>query len=185
MPVEVIDIIVPKNNGDFPVVEDTNLLGGWRVVVDLTARDAIPSLRRKAGMVVYVINPPAEYQLGAGLTNADWIPLSSLLLDANLSPLNKDMQALVTASDNNLACGTAILATPPANAWVQVQVNGVAYKVGNGTKAGMPCYFSGDGGVTARATGGIVTGDFLYWNGSVAGFQLDVIDRVDFLFEAL
>jgi hypothetical protein len=102
-----------------------------------------------------------------------------------LSPLNRDMQATITTSDNNLACPTAILSTPSVNSWIQVQVNGVSYKVGNGTKIGAPCYFSGDGGVTARATGWIISGDYLYWNGSVAGFQLDITDRIDFLFEAL
>jgi hypothetical protein len=185
MSIEVIDTLVPKNNGDFAVVEDTHLLGGWRVVPDVATRNAIPDLRRKSGMVVFVISPPNEYQLGAGLTNDDWVLLSSLVLDANLSPLNRDMQAVATVSDNNLACPTAMFATPPANAWLQVQVNGVAYKVGNGTKTGVPCYFSGDGGVSARATGGVGAGDLLYWNGSIAGFQLDTGDRIDFLFESL
>jgi hypothetical protein len=103
---------------------------------------------------------------------------------ANLSPYNKGMSANTTGADNSLACSTNIFATPPLNAWVQVYVNGISYKIGNGTKASVPCYFSGDGGVTARATGGIVQGDSLYWNGSVAGFQLDSSDRIDFVFDA-
>jgi hypothetical protein len=103
---------------------------------------------------------------------------------ANLTPFNKGMSAITTGADNSLACSTAIFATPPANAWIQVYVNGISYKVGNGTKASVPCYFSGDGGITARATGAIVTGDSLYWNGSIAGFQLDSSDRIDFVFEA-
>lgn len=104
---------------------------------------------------------------------------------ANLSPFNKGMVATVTTSDNNLACTAALVATPPLNAWILVMVNGVEYKVGNGTKVSVPCYFSGDGGVTARATGGLATGDLLYWNGSASGFQLDAFDRIDFIFEAL
>ena len=102
-----------------------------------------------------------------------------------ISPLNRDMAALVTGGDNSLACSTALLSTPPTNAWLQVYVNGVSYRIGNGTKAGVPCYFSGNGGVSARATGTVVTGDLLYWNGSVVGFQLDAADRIDFVFEAI
>ena len=103
----------------------------------------------------------------------------------NLSPFNKGMAALVTGGDGSLACSVAVAATPPVNGWISVFANGVSYKVGTGTKAGVPCYFSGDGGVTARATGAIVAGDFLYWNGSVANFQLDGGDRIDFEYEAL
>lgn len=248
MPVEVISIIVPKNNGTFAVAEDVNLLGGWRVVDDLTARDAIPSGRRKEGMAVYVRATGAVYKLTGGITNDKWTvwldaaAVSAHIADLNnphattleqarqagatlsgdinmgthgvenigvgsnnqaaaqrrwvldilasgfapsISPLNRGMQASTTTTDNSLACVTPILAAPPANAWLEVLVNGVSYTIGNGTKAGVPCYFSHDGGLTARATGTIATGDLLYWNGSVAGFQLGVTDRIDFLFEAL
>jgi len=103
-----------------------------------------------------------------------------------LSPLNRDMQAATTVTDNSVACVTPMLATPPPHAWLQVQINGIAVRIGNGTRAAVPCYFSGDGGLTARATGGITVGDLLYWNGSVAGFQLDAAtDRIDFLFEGV
>ena len=32
MAVNVIDIVKPKNNGTFPVVEDTDVLGGMRAI---------------------------------------------------------------------------------------------------------------------------------------------------------
>ena len=118
-------------------------------------------------------------------TNKRWVVNQIAVSEYNLTPLNKGMVAATTNTDNNLACTTAILATPPANSWVLVLVNGVEYKVGNGTKFGVSCYFSGDGGITARATGGIIGGDFLYWNGSVVGFQLDTNDRLDFVFDAI
>lgn len=103
----------------------------------------------------------------------------------NLSPFNKGMLALVTGGDGSLATATAVIETPPENGWIGVYVNGVSYRVGNGTKFTVDCYFSGDGGVSARATGDIIAGDFLYWNGSVASFQLDVSDRIDFEYESL
>jgi hypothetical protein len=104
------------------------------------------------------------------------------------SALNKSMPAQTTTADGQLACATAIGATPKG--FVGVNANGVSYDPGNGTKIGVPCYFSGDGGTTARAQGAIVTGDSLYWNGSVAGFQLfggvggPPADLIDFVFSA-
>jgi len=72
MPIQLIDIIKPKNDGDFPMAEDTEFLGGWRTVADITARDAIPSLRRKEGMQVNVLSEGKIYELKGGITNGDW-----------------------------------------------------------------------------------------------------------------
>lgn len=60
-------------------VED--VLGGewsiWRVVADITARDAIPADRRVIGMVVRVLDTGAGdegfYTLRGGITNDDWV----------------------------------------------------------------------------------------------------------------
>lgn len=101
-----------------------------------------------------------------------------------LTNLNKGMVGLITSSDGNLATSTGILAEI-AGSFPIVIVNGVEYRVGDGTKATVPCYFSGDGGSTARANGGIIVGDKLYWNGSSAGFQLDGSDRIDFIYEVV
>lgn len=100
-----------------------------------------------------------------------------------LTAANKDMAASVTTVDGNLATATALTNTPASNAWPLVFVDGVSYKIGNGTKIGVVCFFSADGGTTAKAAGNLSAGDFLYWNGSVAGFQLDGGDRIDFAYE--
>lgn len=72
MPIQLIDLIKPKNDGDFPMAEDIDLLGGWRVVADLTARDAIPAQRRKEGMRAKVVSNDTVYELKGGITNGDW-----------------------------------------------------------------------------------------------------------------
>lgn len=46
------------------------------VVADTTARDAIDSLRRYEGMIVYVEADETNYQLVGGITNSDWTELS-------------------------------------------------------------------------------------------------------------
>jgi hypothetical protein len=102
--------------------------------------------------------------------------------------LNKSMSAQNTTADGQLACAVAVAALPIG--YVGVDVNGVSYDPGDGTKVGVPCYFSGDGGTTARAQGAIEIGDLLYWNGSVAGFQLyggappPAVDLIDFIYNA-
>jgi len=97
------------------------------------------------------------------------------------SKLNENMTASVTTADGQIATATAIAATP--NNYVQVFINGAKQVLGDGVKT-KDCYFSGDGGTTARAIGSIVSGDSLYWNGSIAGFELAATDKVDFDFNA-
>jgi hypothetical protein len=42
--------------------------GGYRSVADTAERDAIPALRREAGMAVFVTSLQKEYRLGSDLT---------------------------------------------------------------------------------------------------------------------
>ena len=98
---------------------------------------------------------------------------------------NKSMVALVTAADGVLACNTAIAGTPSYDCCVAVFVNGqqvgVTLTAGDNNK---PCYFSADGGVTPKAMSAVALGDLLYWRGSVAGYQLDANDLIDFIYQA-
>ena len=112
------------------------------------------------------------------------------LPSTNLTPSkrNKGMAAETTVADHDEACATGISATPaPSNntngAYVAVRVNGIGYQVGDGVRT-KDCYFSGDGGTTARAFGAIVATDKLYWVGSVALFQLAAAtDIIDFIYD--
>lgn len=95
------------------------------------------------------------------------------------SASNKGMPALATASDGALATSTALAGTPSEDGFVEVSVNGVQVEVGDGAKT-KSCYFSSDLGTTAKAMAGVSAGDKLYWNGSIAAYQLAVTDRLDF-----
>jgi hypothetical protein len=64
--------IAPLGTGTFPTHRDTLTEGGYRAVADAAARDAIPTLHRKEGMLVYTQDSNTRYILGAGLTNGDW-----------------------------------------------------------------------------------------------------------------
>jgi hypothetical protein len=54
-----------------------NPLDLYAAVADTTARDAIASGVRWKGMTVFVLSTNTNYQLQAGITNADWIALGS------------------------------------------------------------------------------------------------------------
>ena len=97
----------------------------------------------------------------------------------NPSTSNKFMAASATTADGDAACATGLAGTPAANSYVKVTVNGDEPEVGNGVKT-KDCYFSGDSGATARAFNAVVSGDKLYWNGSIAGYQLATTDKVSF-----
>jgi hypothetical protein len=50
--------------------------GGYRSVADIAERDAIPQLRREAGMLVWVIDTQKAWRLNANLTT--WIEVTAI-----------------------------------------------------------------------------------------------------------
>lgn len=77
-----------------------------------------------------------------------------------------------------LATNTSILSIPSSR--VRVLVNSVEITVGNGT-TNSNCYFSNDDGSTARTYTNVSQGDYLYWNGDVAPYQLESDDTITFI----
>lgn len=77
MAIDLIATIAPKNDGAFATHDSKYGLGGWREVETLGDRDAITEDRRRAGMIVYVLEEQQAYKLGDDLTS--WEPFSSLL----------------------------------------------------------------------------------------------------------
>lgn len=96
--------------------------------------------------------------------------------------LNKDDVPLAT-SGNEATTGITIAATPAMNGYIIVIVNRLSYVVGDGSKL-KDCFFSADGGTTARALNAIQSGDTLFWNGIITGFDLLISDRVSMFYEA-
>jgi hypothetical protein len=94
-----------------------------------------------------------------------------------LSKNNLNMPALSTTTDGDLACIYEIYDVPES--FVRVFLNGLELNAGGKTSP-YDCYFSGDSGTTARDSGQEQQGDKLYWNTSVAGYNLDIDDILDF-----
>jgi hypothetical protein len=99
----------------------------------------------------------------------------------------KDELALITTIDGDKATNFTLISNPNNASYVMVSVNGKEVTVGDAEKT-KACYFSGDGGTTARSfssshpNGKVQTGDELYWNGSIAGYQLDINDKININF---
>jgi hypothetical protein len=68
MAIQVASFIVPKNNNTWYVLEDKYLKGGLRVVANVTERNNIDSLSRKAAMLVITQDDKKVWQLNADLS---------------------------------------------------------------------------------------------------------------------
>lgn len=139
------------------------------------------------GMQVWVHSEKLEliyngstWQLGSGSSSS-----TSGSSGAVLSRANKRMPVRTTVHDGDRACDIAIARNLADGASISILVNGVVEsRLGDGTKLNASCYLSGDGGYTARSLSDVQAGDVLYWNGSVAGYELDAAyDIIDFLYE--
>lgn len=95
---------------------------------------------------------------------------------------DKNLVGQVTVLDGDLACGGTVSSRPANDGHVTVLLNGSAVSVGDGAM-NRDCYFSGDGGATARLIKDVDQGDTLRWVGSIAGYQIAVTDRFDFLYD--
>ena len=87
-----------------------------------------------------------------------------------------------TSSDGDTT-GLTITYTPFGDGAVIVKVNGLQINIGNGAKD-QAAYFSADGGTTAKSVADIAAGDTLYWMGSIATYELETDDGLDFVYDA-
>lgn len=111
---------------------------------------------------------------GSGLASG-----SGQLTAARLSTNDQFETASATSSDGDTS-GVSIAAIP--SGMVQIFVNGILQELGQGVKT-KDCYFSANSGTTAKAIAAIAANDVLYWNGSVAGYQLDTNDKITMVYE--
>jgi len=58
---------------EYPTHIDSLGMGGFMAVTNITSRNNITALRRKRGMLVYVTDDDALYQLKGGTDNANWV----------------------------------------------------------------------------------------------------------------
>jgi hypothetical protein len=93
---------------------------------------------------------------------------------------DKELNPAATTGDGQ-DTNLDITNTPLVDSYVRIEVNGVGAVLGDGVKT-KDCFFSADAGSTARAISAIAAGDSLYWNGAIAGFDLETDDVIDMLY---
>lgn len=107
--------------------------------------------------------------------------------------VDHDVPGIVATGVTDPVVATGLTHTPAFStgvvngSYVAVKMNGVQYKVGDGT-INAPFYFSADGGVTPKPIAGIVAGDILYLGdvgGSQVIFPVDTQDSFDFDYIAI
>lgn len=112
-----------------------------------------------------------------GLGNFTWInpSVSTYSSTQIISRLDKNFIMSYNTSGDGQFTGLTISATPVNGCYVAVFINGQEFDVGDGVTSSVSCYFSGDGGSTARSftsPNQVQIGDGLYWNSSYSGTDL-------------
>lgn len=78
--------------------------------------------------------------------------------------------------------GTYITYSPYYDSYVMIEVNGISVDLGS-DKLTSTVYFSGNNGISAVEIEEIRAGDQLIWNGNVAGFELELGDEINLIYE--
>lgn len=101
-----------------------------------------------------------------------------------LTYVDKNIECTVATSGNESPTGVRMTYSPFYDSYILVEVNGISVEVGDGVKT-QAAYFSGDNGSTALLIEEIRNSDQLIWNGDIAGFELEIGDDINLIYEAL
>lgn len=115
-----------------------------------------------------------------GITNASVILPD--VPDGILTYVDKNINP-IASNGNSSATGVFMTYSPYQDSYVMVEVNGLSVEVGDGNK-NSSAYFSGNNGLVASSIEEIRHGDQLFWNGEIAGYELEVGDEINLIYEA-
>ena len=152
--------------GSFYVVDNS----GTGVLVKFTSNDAYPYSNPILQAISSTIGHVLPWRPSVGGTPLD-VPIETV----------QSKKSLAT-SGNYQSTGITINYAPFDNGAINVIINGLNADESYGDRTG-ECYFSNDGGLTARASNSIVAGDTLYFNGNIAGFDLSTSDTIDLVYQ--
>jgi len=163
--------------------------------VDLNPLDSGGDSENRDGIKINIAIEASS--TGPGVTKTEWTIGQTITysLDAHgISPTAELPNGILTYVDKNVnptttngdktSTGILMTYTPYHDSYVNVEVNGLSIAVGNGT-LDEDAYFSNDAGVTPVNIGDIQAGDELYWNGIIAGYNLEAGDDINFAYEAI
>jgi hypothetical protein len=95
---------------------------------------------------------------------------------------DKNKKVTKQTNGNGSATGVYITYSPYYDSYVMVEVNGISVEVGN-NKMTAAVYFSGNNGISAVEIEAIRAGDQLIWNAGIAGFELELGDDINLIYE--
>lgn len=124
-----------------------------------------------------VFNNSASTNLTSTNVNAVIDEVNNKIENLDFASSNQFMTANSGVSGTYLATNTLVINPPYSR--VKVYVNGLEVEVGDAVKT-TDCYFSSDNGTTAKAWGAVAVNDKLYWNGSIAPYQLEATDKITY-----
>lgn len=161
------------NGKTYPIARDTSMYGGYRVVADDSARDAIAALRRSDGMLVRVRssagngNAATDYRLGSDLTT--WTIITyGVTAHSALTGLTSgdDHTQYQLRSEKNAASGYAGLSAGSLLTGSQIPYGVIANTAVQGNDVRVPPDVSGN------------SGKFLYTNGSTESWVQPTLDQI-------
>lgn len=152
---------------------DADNSDGIKINVSLEAVSTGPGVTQNTWQVGQSIT----YNLDAhGITAGDVIPDGILTyVDKNINP--------IASNGNESPTGITMSYSPYQDSYVMVEVNGLSVEVGDGTKD-KDAYFSGNGGLVPSNIEELRAGDQLFWNGLNAGYELEIGDEINLIYEA-
>jgi hypothetical protein len=100
-----------------------------------------------------------------------------------LTFIDKSIKVNQSTNGNFSPTGVFITYSPFYDSYAMVEVNGISVEVGE-DRTSSAVYFSPNNGITAVKIDEIRAGDQLIWNGDVAGFELEIGDEINLIYEA-
>lgn len=95
MPIAIASALIPKNQQNYYLLEDTYFRGGMRVSLNTTTRDALHPSCKKAGMLVWTQTEQKLWQLQADLTT--YLPFSPVAFHTHNQQTPSDVWDIVHA----------------------------------------------------------------------------------------
>jgi hypothetical protein len=128
-----------------------------------------------SGFITLDVSPTIA---GTGLTFSAGV-LS--VVSGSSQPVYNEFVAVLTTGDDAIVTGVTLSSTPNDYSRIEVYVNGQKQRLGDNV-ATKDCYF-GTAPSTPIALNNLISGDQLYWNGTVAGFDLSSTDIIEIVYE--
>lgn len=151
---------------------DADNSDGIQINVTLETKSTGPGVTK----TLWEVGQSVTYDLDAYGITANEVGVNGILTfqDKNVNP--------TATTGNDATTGIVLTHSPYLDSYVMVEVNGISVEIGDGTK-NAPAYFSGNNGISAASIDNLRAGDELIWNGDIAGFDLEVGDEINLIYE--